>query len=137
MKNFKSKLAEKAGFTLVELIVVIAILGILAGVAVPSYTGYVNKAKETSDVQYLGVINTAAQGLAAGEAAAVDKIVVSASAGTISSIAVTCDPDTSTVAEADMKLLVTGTATGNYEKFTSEKYAKGATWEKGEWEANS
>ena len=37
------------GFTLVELIVVIAILAILAGVAVPAYSGYVDKANKGAD----------------------------------------------------------------------------------------
>ena len=47
------------GFTLVELIVVIAILAILAGVAVPAYNGYIEKAKQAGDEQLLAAINTA------------------------------------------------------------------------------
>ncbi len=47
------------GFTLVELIVVIAILAILAGVAIPVYNGYIKKAQEAADEQLLDTINTA------------------------------------------------------------------------------
>ena len=47
------------GFTLVELIVVIAILAILAGVAVPSYNGYIKKARESADYQIIAAVNTA------------------------------------------------------------------------------
>ena len=47
------------GFTLVELIVVIAILAILSGVAVPAYSGYVNKANEAADQTLLASVNTA------------------------------------------------------------------------------
>lgn len=45
-----SLLKKNGGFTLVELIVVIAILAILAGVAVPAYSGYVEKANKQADI---------------------------------------------------------------------------------------
>lgn len=43
MKNLKK---NKKGFTLIEIIVVLVIMGILIAIAVPSVLGYVNKAKD-------------------------------------------------------------------------------------------
>lgn len=47
------------GFTLVELIIVIAILAILAGVSVPVYNGYTQKARESADQMIIAAANDA------------------------------------------------------------------------------
>lgn len=50
---------HEAGFTLVELIVVIAILAILGGASVPAYSLYVKKARESADQQIIAAVNNA------------------------------------------------------------------------------
>lgn len=45
-----------AGFTLVELMTVIAILGTLAGIGIPAYSGYLNKARITKAIADLRII---------------------------------------------------------------------------------
>lgn len=47
------------GFTLVELMIVVIIVGILAAVAIPMYTGATEKAKATECVAALGTIRSA------------------------------------------------------------------------------
>ena len=54
---FMNKKKQK-GFTLIELIVVIAIIGVLAAILVPSMIGYVKKSKRTADVANAKQIHT-------------------------------------------------------------------------------
>lgn len=46
MGLFKKMKQNKKGFTLVELIVVLVILAILAAIAIPTFNGYIKKARE-------------------------------------------------------------------------------------------
>ncbi|MDD5132039.1 MAG: prepilin-type N-terminal cleavage/methylation domain-containing protein [bacterium] len=54
-----SKIENKAGFTLVELMMVVAIIGILAGVAVPRYMDFLRRSREGATKGNLGSLRSA------------------------------------------------------------------------------
>ncbi|HEY2413106.1 MAG TPA: prepilin-type N-terminal cleavage/methylation domain-containing protein [Pirellulaceae bacterium] len=60
MKNASKKLRSiRRGFTLIELVVVVLILGILAAVALPKFVGQSDSAKLNGTLQSLTVLRTA------------------------------------------------------------------------------
>lgn len=68
IQKMRKKLGCKKGFTLIELIVVIAILGILALVAIPKLTGFQQNAKAKADISNARMIaNQAAVLVANGD----------------------------------------------------------------------
>jgi prepilin-type N-terminal cleavage/methylation domain-containing protein len=52
VKLFNQKKEEK-GFTLIELLIVIGIIGILAGIAIPSFVGHRNRAFDSAAISDL------------------------------------------------------------------------------------
>jgi len=59
--NFKKKMTSEAGFTLVELMIVVAIIGVLSAVAVPNFKKYQAKAKTSEAKVQLAAAFTAEQ----------------------------------------------------------------------------
>jgi prepilin-type N-terminal cleavage/methylation domain-containing protein len=64
MTMFRTKRGQNRGFTMIELMVVVVIVGILAGVAIPMYGKYIKNARLSEGTGRMGEIITACKSYA-------------------------------------------------------------------------
>ena len=118
----KMQTRKNDGFTLVELIVVIAILAILAGIAVPAYSGYIEKANVAADEQLLHAINTAFAAATSGNGVvATNADLPIAADGTVNPATLSVTPASDKVVE-DFKTFYAGNESSAFKIYTTLYY---------------
>ena len=120
-----SEMKKQSGFTLIELMIVVAIVAILAAVALPAYQNYTKKAKMTELVAATGALKTTAEicvqtgtgcsGFASPSGAVGNVTITATSAAAAPQYKISVDPNGATLSPLadDDQYVLSGTINGN------------------------
>lgn len=129
MKKLQKKKNNK-GFSLVELIVVIAIMAILVGVLAPTIMGQIEKSRYSKDIQALDGIYTALQQVVVDETAGSDLKDVtgisSASGADLKTVLLKSDAIRTIASDASPLITKSGTGSTSSATFSSAKFTSSA-----------
>lgn len=127
LKLFNRKKKDNKGFTLVELVIVIAILAILVGLLAPQYTKYVEKSRKAADVSNMDELIKAVE-VYVVDSATKEKMTSQTAVLKLSSAGVTVDDK---VPDATTNSPVFYNAFNEYVKNWDSIVLKGNHWENG------
>jgi type IV pilus assembly protein PilA len=128
-KHIRSELQRHDGFSLLELIIVMAIIGILAVVAVPAFSSYRDRARFAALIESGNSVRSALASLAAGDADSLYPTsatieTLNAGGASLASIYSVAYTQTGTPVGSSYTLILEHSATGNQVCVTPERTQK-------------